>query len=74
MTNEQTLHVDGMTCGHCASAVTEELATAAGTTDVTVDLAAGGTSTVTISGGRRLSDAEASAALAEAGDYTLHVS
>lgn len=72
--NEQILHVDGMTCGHCASAVTEELASAAGTTDVTVDLAAGGTSTVTIAGGRQLSVDEAAAALAEAGNYTLHVS
>lgn len=70
--NEQILHVDGMTCGHCASAVTDELASAAGTTDITVDLTAGGTSTVTISGGRRLSVDEAATALAEAGNYTLH--
>ena len=33
--------VRGMTCGHCASAVTEEVARIPGVTDVDVDVAGG---------------------------------
>ena len=43
-----TYAVTGMTCGHCASAVTSELKTLEGVTDVAVDLVAGGTSSVTV--------------------------
>ena len=68
-----TQHFDvvGMTCGHCASAVTEELSALDGVSDVTVDLVAGGTSAVTVEAARELTPAEVAAALDEAGDYSL---
>ena len=67
----QTFDVVGMTCGHCASAVTEELKELAGVTDVQVDLVAGGTSAVTVQADHELTSAEVSAALDEAGNYSL---
>ena len=36
-----TLHVPGMTCGHCEAAVKEEVGKVAGVADVSVDLATG---------------------------------
>jgi len=36
--NELTYVVDGMSCGHCRAAVTEEVAAVAGVRDVDVDL------------------------------------
>jgi copper chaperone len=36
-----TFQVDGMTCGHCAGAVTGELAGITGVLDVRVDVATG---------------------------------
>ena len=38
----QNFSVDGMTCGHCASAVTEELEALDGVNSVQVALVAGG--------------------------------
>jgi len=67
----QTFDVVGMTCGHCAHAVTEELKALDGVTDVQVDLVAGGTSAVTVAAARELTPAEVNAALDEAGDYSL---
>lgn len=67
----QTYSVVGMTCGHCAGAVTSELNALAGVTDVKVDLVAGGTSTAIVTSDQPLEDAEVSAALQEAGDYQL---
>ena len=67
----QNFSVDGMTCGHCASAVTQELKAVQGVTHVTVDLVAGGTSAVTVESERELTPAEVAAALDEAGSYTL---
>ena len=67
----QTFQVAGMTCGHCANAVTSELKSVSGVSDVAVDLVAGGTSTVTVEADHDLSDAEVTAALDEAGTYTL---
>jgi copper chaperone CopZ len=67
----QTFDVVGMTCGHCASAVTEELSALGGVTDVQVALVAGGTSAVTVQADRELTPAEVSAALDEAGNYSL---
>jgi copper chaperone CopZ len=67
----QNFAVDGMTCGHCASAVTEELRALAGVTDVQVALVAGGTSAVTVDATRELTPAEGAAALDEAGNYSL---
>jgi copper chaperone CopZ len=67
----QTFSVNGMTCGHCVHAVTSELKELPGVDDVSVDLVAGGTSTVTVSSAAPVSDADVAAALDEAGDYTL---
>jgi len=67
----QTFDVVGMTCGHCSSAVTEELKALDGVTDVRVELVAGGTSTVTVAADRELTTSEVGAALDEAGDYSL---
>ena len=66
-----TYAVTGMTCGHCASAVTSELKTVEGVTDVAVDLVAGGTSSVTVTSTQPLEETQVAAALDEAGDYHL---
>ncbi|HRD61032.1 MAG TPA: heavy-metal-associated domain-containing protein [Nocardioides sp.] len=63
--------VSGMTCGHCAGAVTSELKSLDGVTDVHVELVAGGTSTVTVISSAPLDEAQVAAALDEAGDYQL---
>jgi copper chaperone len=67
----QTYSVSGMTCGHCAGAVTSELTALDGVKDVQVDLVAGGTSTVTVTSDTPLNDATVAEALDEAGDYKL---
>jgi copper chaperone CopZ len=67
----QNFDVVGLTCGHCASAVSEELSALEGVSGVTVDLVAGGTSAVTVEASRELTPAEVAAALDEAGDYSL---
>ena len=66
-----TYAVTGMTCGHCASAVTSELKTLEGVMDVAVDLVAGGTSSVTVTSTQPLEETQVAAALDEAGDYHL---
>lgn len=63
----QTYAVEGMTCGHCAAAVTREVSAVAGITDVAVDVAAG---TVTVTAAETPDDASLAAAVTEAG-YTL---
>ena len=63
--------VTGMTCGHCVAAVSEELRALDGVTDVNVDLAPDGPSTVTVHGTRPLEVPELAAALAEAGGYQV---
>ena len=65
---QTTYTVEGMTCGHCVAAVTEEVRNIPGVTDAAVVLE-GGTLTVT-------SDAPVDfdrivEAVAEAGDYTV---
>ena len=67
----QTFSVTGMTCGHCEHAVSSELKTLNGVTDVAVDLVAGGTSAVTVTSTQPLDEAQVAAALDEAGDYQL---
>ncbi|HYU84920.1 MAG TPA: heavy-metal-associated domain-containing protein [Kribbellaceae bacterium] len=62
-----TYHVTGMTCGHCVSAVTEELRALPGVTEVTVDLVPGGTSTVRVTSGTELDRARVAEAVDEAG-------
>jgi copper chaperone CopZ len=63
-TIQQTYRVTGMTCGHCVSAVQEELGAIADVIDVAVDLATG---RVTVGSVRELSRAEVAAAVDEAG-------
>jgi copper chaperone len=67
----QTFDVLGLTCAHCASAVTEELQALHGVSAAHVDLAPGGTSVVRVEADHGLTPAEVSAALDEAGDYSL---
>jgi copper chaperone len=62
-----TISVSGMTCGHCVSAVSEELESLAGVEEVDVELNAGGISTVTITSSNDLSPSEIGEAVAEAG-------
>jgi copper chaperone CopZ len=69
--NPQSFAVTGMTCGHCASAVTSELQALDGVTDVAVNLVAGGTSTVTVTSQAPLDRLQVAAALDEAGGYHL---
>ena len=71
MSTTATYRVDGMTCDHCVSAVASELRTLDGVQDVSVDLAAGGTSTVSVTSAAPLTDDQVAAALDEAGDYRL---
>ena len=69
--NTQTFPVTGMTCDHCVHAVRTELKEIPAVTDVSVDLVAAGTSTVTITSDTPISEAEVATALDEAGDYQL---
>lgn len=70
-THTETYSVSGMTCGHCANAVTSELKELEGVTDVSVDLVADGASTVTVTSHDVLDEAGVAAAIDEAGDYRL---
>ncbi|GGG62108.1 hypothetical protein GCM10011374_26540 [Kocuria dechangensis] len=65
-----TYQVEGMTCGHCATSVTEEITALEGVTDVRIDLVAGGVSTVTVSG---TATPQAVRAAVEAAGYTVVV-
>jgi len=62
-----TYTVVGMTCGHCVSAVTEEVSQVPGVTAVDVDLASGG---VTVTSDAPVDEAAVRAAVEEAG-YSL---
>ena len=68
----QTFLVDGMTCGHCVGAVTAELSELAPGASIAVVLGSAGPSTVTVDGADPLTVEQVSAALDEAGGYTLH--
>lgn len=59
--------VHGMTCGHCVSAVTEELKTIDGVQDVQIELHAGGDSPVVITSAGDLDPEAVAAAVDEAG-------
>jgi len=56
--------VEGMTCGHCIAAVTEEITEIDGVTDVVVDLPTGA---VTVTSAEPLDEAHVRAAVEEAG-------
>ncbi|WP_249295932.1 heavy-metal-associated domain-containing protein [Agrococcus sp. Marseille-Q4369] len=66
----QSFEVEGMTCGHCVSSVTEELSGLAGVEGVEVELVPGGRSTVTVASDAALRVDDVRAAVSEAG-YTL---
>jgi copper chaperone len=59
-----TYTVVGMTCGHCVSAVTEEVSQVPGVTDVAVDLASGG---LTVTSDAPVEETAVRAAVEEAG-------
>ncbi|RBY90550.1 heavy-metal-associated domain-containing protein [Blastococcus sp. TF02A-26] len=59
-----TYTVTGMTCGHCVSAVSEEVGALPGVTEVQVDLPTGA---VTVTSDTPLDDAAVAAAVEEAG-------
>jgi copper chaperone len=61
---KQTYQVTGMTCGHCVSAVKQELGRLAGVTGVDFDLASG---LVTVTSGSELTEDDVRAAVDEAG-------
>ena len=63
----QTIAVSGMTCGHCVSAVTQELSAVAGVEDVTIVLVPGEASTVTVVSAEPLDPSVVRAAVDEAG-------
>ena len=63
--------VTGMTCEHCANAVTTEVTALDGVSSIQVQLAPGGVSTVTVTSAAPLPEAEVSEALDEAGGYQL---
>lgn len=62
-TAERTYTVEGMTCGHCRMAVTEEVTEVEGVTGVDVDL---GTGRLTVRG-EGFDDADVREAVVEAG-------
>lgn len=62
--------VEGMTCSHCVSSVTEELSEVDGVQQVAVDLRPGAASVVTVTSSGPISDDAVRAAVEEAG-YTL---
>ena len=61
---ETTYTVTGMTCGHCAAAVTEEVAQVPGVTGVEIDLASG---RLTVTSSTPVDDDAVRAAVDEAG-------
>jgi copper chaperone len=69
--SNQIFPVTGLTCGHCVGAITSEIRAVAGVTDVKIDLVAGGTSALSITADKAVTDAEVAAALDEAGEYQL---
>ncbi|ARF78409.1 heavy-metal-associated domain-containing protein [Kitasatospora aureofaciens] len=64
MSSTITYTVSGMSCGHCEKAISEELSTLAGVTDVAADAQAG---TVTVSSAAPLEEDQVRAAIDEAG-------
>jgi copper chaperone len=63
--------VTGMSCEHCANAVTSELRRIESVSAVTVELIPNGVSLVTVTSGQPLADDTVNAALDEAGDYRI---
>ena len=74
MATTQRFQATGLTCGHCVGAITSELKALPGVTDVLIDLVVEGTSIMSVTADKSLSDAEVAAALDEAGEYKLATS
>ena len=66
-----TYQVTGLSCGHCAHAVTAELNEVPGVSAVQVELVPGGTSAVTVTSAAPLATDAVAAAISEAGGYRL---
>ncbi|MER7767895.1 heavy-metal-associated domain-containing protein [Kitasatospora sp. NPDC096140] len=64
MSSTITYTVSGMSCGHCEKAISEELSTLTGVTEVAADAKAG---TVTVFSAAPLDDEQVRAAVDEAG-------
>ena len=64
MTTTASYTVTGMTCGHCVTAVTEEVTQLPGVTGVEVDLATGG---LTVTSDQPVDEAAVRSAVEEAG-------
>jgi copper chaperone len=62
-----TYMVSGMTCGHCVSAVSEQVSELPGVRDVTIELVPGGASSVSVTSEVSLSEEAVRAAVDEAG-------
>jgi len=62
-----TYGVTGMTCGHCISAVQQEVSALPGVQDVAVELVVNGSSTVRVTSESNLDEAVVRAAVQEAG-------
>ena len=71
MSTTQRFQATGLTCGHCARAVSDELLALGGVLEAEVEVVNGGQSVVTVVAERDLTDDEVTAALVEAGDYEL---
>lgn len=69
----QAFTVEGMTCGHCVSSVTEEISGLAGVEGIDVQLVAGGQSTVTVASDSPLRIDDVRAAVSEAGYRLVEV-
>ena len=67
MSTTSTYAVAGMTCGHCVSAVTEEVSALPGVTNVAVDLVAGAISSVSVTSDAGLDREQVAEAVDEAG-------
>jgi len=66
--SNQIFPVTGLTCGHCVGAITSELRAVPGVTGVKIDLVVGGTSALSVTAEKSITDVEVIAALEEAGD------
>lgn len=69
--SQQQFQATGLTCGHCAHAVTQELGALEGVNEVHVEVVDGGASTVTYAAEAPLAEGQILAALDEAGGYQL---
>lgn len=73
-TGKITLEVNGLTCGHCAASVREELEEIPGVASVEVDVRKGATSKVAVDLGGEVTDAAIRDAISEAGYELVGVS